>query len=570
VNGDGFDDLIIGALGADPNGSNSGASYVVFGKASGFAANLNLSTLNGITGFQISGEAFGDNAGYSVASAGDVNGDGFGDVIIGAKGAPNGNGIGASYVVFGKVTGFTSEFNLSSIDGNNGFKINGEVAGDRSGNSVASAGDVNGDGFDDLVIGAKRAGVAGIDSGSSYVVFGSKNLNAVSIVGTNQGLIHNGGFGDDSINALDGADTLKGWEGDDHLLGGSGLDRLDGGDGDDYMDGGSDNDILNGGDGVDTLIGGSGNDTLDGGLIGDSMSGGSGDDTYFTDGLDILTEFAGAGTDTVNSSVSFTLADHFENLTLGAGVINGTGNGVANVITGTSDSNVLTGGAGSDTLRSNGGGDTLLGGADNDTYFATIGDTLTETENNGTDTVNIDATFTLGDHFENLVLTGTGAFNGTGNALNNDITGNIGINTLSGEGGNDTLRGGDGADILKGGLGNDTLSGNAGADSFQFDTALDAATNVDTISTVSSIDKIIVDNDIFTDLGTAFTVGEYRSINTGTSFASVDATDNIIYLKSTGQLFYDRDGSGTSYARILFADLADNTSLAFNQFLMIE
>ena len=86
MNGDGFGDLIIGARGADPNGSNSGASYVVFGKAGGFAANLNLSTLDGSNGFKLSGVAAGDYSGRSVSAAGDVNGDGFGDLIIGAPG----------------------------------------------------------------------------------------------------------------------------------------------------------------------------------------------------------------------------------------------------------------------------------------------------------------------------------------------------------------------------------------------------------------------------------------------------------------------------------------------------
>jgi hypothetical protein len=144
---------------------------VVFGKAGGFDANLELSSLDGSNGFEISGKNTGDQSGYSVSSAGDVNGDGFDDLIIGAYRA-NQNGSGASYVVFGKAGGFDANLELSSLDGSNGFEISGESNGDASGFSVSSAGDVNGDGFDDLIIGASGADPNGKYSGASYVVFG--------------------------------------------------------------------------------------------------------------------------------------------------------------------------------------------------------------------------------------------------------------------------------------------------------------------------------------------------------------------------------------------------------------
>ena len=157
VNGDGVDDLLIGAPCADPNGDCSGASYVVFGGAGvGSGGNLELSALDGTNGFRLSGVAAGDFSGGAVSTAGDVNGDGVDDLLIGAPGAdPNGDSSGASYVVFGGAgVGSGGNLELSALDGTNGFRLSGVAAGDCSGVAVSTAGDVNGDGVDDLLIGA--------------------------------------------------------------------------------------------------------------------------------------------------------------------------------------------------------------------------------------------------------------------------------------------------------------------------------------------------------------------------------------------------------------------------------
>ena len=180
VNNDGYDDVIIGAHKTDTNGKDSGSTYVVFGKASAssdFNAIVRLSELDGDNGFRIDGESERDHSGKSVSSAGDINGDGYEDIIIGAYGADsNGNyDNGSSYIVFGKEGGFDEVMELSDIakgDGSNGFRIDGENLADYSGYSVSSAGDFNGDGYDDIIVGVMRADPNGVNSGSSYVVFG--------------------------------------------------------------------------------------------------------------------------------------------------------------------------------------------------------------------------------------------------------------------------------------------------------------------------------------------------------------------------------------------------------------
>ncbi|OAM52090.1 hypothetical protein A7981_00960 [Methylovorus sp. MM2] len=220
------------------------------------------------------------------------------------------------------------------------------------------------------------------------------------------------------------------------------------------LDGSSGNDTLLGDAGNDTLLGGAGNDFIDGGTGIDSMTGGTGDDYYTVDSSqDVIVEAANGGTDTVESSVTYTLSDAIESLILvGNAAINGTGNASANIIQGNLQANYLLGNDGNDTLIGGGGKDTLSGGLGNDFYSIdstddVIIETIATVSTGGVDTVESSVTYTLTDNVENLILLGEDEIDGTGNALANQITGNIADNMLSGGAGKDTMIGGLGDDI---------------------------------------------------------------------------------------------------------------------------
>ncbi|MDB5540616.1 MAG: Ca2+-binding protein toxin-related [Devosia sp.] len=195
VNGDGIGDLIIGASQADANGTDSGAAYVLFGHGGNFFSPMSLSSLIGQTGFKIIGEAAMNNLGASVSGAGDVNGDGFDDVIVGAAG--NANTAGAAYVIYGKPGAFSSPINPANLNGLDGVKIFGAGVNARLGASVSGAGDVNGDGLADMVIGAPGLSPNVLGSGGAYVVFGraggfNSPLNLSNYISGNNGFVYFG------------------------------------------------------------------------------------------------------------------------------------------------------------------------------------------------------------------------------------------------------------------------------------------------------------------------------------------------------------------------------------------
>jgi Ca2+-binding RTX toxin-like protein len=224
------------------------------------------------------------------------------------------------------------------------------------------------------------------------------------------------------------------------------------------------------------------------------MVGNFGNDIYYVDDVgDVTTEFsAGDGLDTVKSSVTYTLAQFVDNLTLtGSANLGGTGNGDANKIIGNSGANQLSGLGGNDILDGRSGADHMLGGTGSDTYYVdNAGDVVDETGGDGIDKINSSISLSLVasaqvvGSVENL--TPTGGNQRHRQCIDNVIMGNTGNNTLNGGVGNDRLSGVGGNDILIGGTGSDCLTGGLNADAFTFQALGDSTVAADAISSWTS------------------------------------------------------------------------------------
>jgi Ca2+-binding RTX toxin-like protein len=390
----------------------------------------------------------------------------------------------------------------------------------------------------------------------NIILIGAGNLSAVGNAKANR---ITGNSGNNVLNGLLGADSLVGGLGDDvYFIDNLGDDILElVGEGDDLVrasltwtladnlerltllgsadadaTGNSLDNILTGNSadnyiyglaGIDKLFGSDGDDTLDGGLGDDTMNGGAGNDIFYVDSSgDVCYEAFDQGVDTIISTVGRALANNFENITLiGSDNINAWGNNLNNLLIGNSGDNALNG---------NGGGDTMIGGLGDDKYVVdNAGDAIIERVGEGADWVTSSVGWTLGDHLENLVLSGSSSLLGSGNDLNNRIEGNGGSSTLDG------------------GLGRDTLVGGAGADMFRFATAasygIDAADRILNLNAVQG-DRIAIDRAAF---GIGAASASLISVDSA-GLANAFRTSNLfVYNSTNGQLFHNANGSAAGF-----------------------
>jgi Ca2+-binding RTX toxin-like protein len=489
----GGNDVLNGGAGADYLHGMDGNDWASYrGSAAGVYVNL-------ATGYARGGDAEGD----TLVSIENLEGSEHDDVLIGGDGINSLLGMGGRDLLMG---GWSADY-LGGGEGNDVLK---------------------GGGGADLL-----AGGAGVDT-ASYDESGA---------GVTVSLMTNTGTGADAE-----GDILESIE---NLTGSGYRDVLQGNNGGNLLRGQDGNDVLMGMGGADTLEGGHGHDWLDGGTGGDTMSGGFDNDTYIVDHLwDTVIEYGGQGSDTVLTSVSWSLTAGADVEYLrtsnqsGTAAINLTGNASGNVIVGNDGSNIINGGGGSDEMRGRDG---------NDTYFVdSYDDVVIESGGQGVDAVRASVSYTLADgvDVETLSTTnaaGTDAINLYANSSGNVVIGNNGMNWLAG------------------GDGNDELIGNGGMDYFLFNTALNAATNVDELSDFSPLwDTIVIENTIFDALA-AGGLAEERFV---VGAAAQDGNDNIIYDSATGALMYDSDGTGAA-AAVQFAQVAPGTVLTHTDFWVL-
>ena len=421
INGDGFDDAIIGA--PNDNGINvsnrEGASYILFGNQSVFQPEISLADLDGRNGFRIVGAVARNYSGFSVSNAGDVNGDGFSDILIGAD---NVNVLGEpTYLIYGNANGFAPEIDLGTLDGVNGFVIINQSADqERPGRSVAGIGDINGDGFDDLLMGAPYADPGGKNAaGEAHVIFGGDFPDSIEYLGT---------IGDDVF-------SITGINKQVYTLSGNDTVNVSG----------SNNVSINSGVGNDTInLNGVGNANVTTGL-GNNNINISGTSSFGTGATTINT----SRRSTTHTSVTTTAGNRY---VIVSPSLNGGGGQVYDVYTQqqVSASDVI--------LRKGSMIVDILGGQVKFHFEGVDTNNLTNSPV-PFDKININDTLTL--TYDSLLTQG---FDINGKAGDDVLDGTEVKDRIKGLGGDDVLRSGKGDDILSGGTGSDMLQGDVGND----------------------------------------------------------------------------------------------------------
>jgi len=389
------------------------------------------------------------------------------------------------------------------------------------------------------------------------ILTGSGNL---SVRGNNSGTVITGNAGNNLIYGGTGNDVIDGGAGVDTMYGGKGNDVYyvdnvkdviseKAGEGSDtvyssvsytlsnYIEkiiltgsgnlsvrGNNSGTVITGNSGNNLIYGGTSNDIIDGGVGVDTMYGGKGNDVYYVDNVkDVVSEKTGEGSDTVYSSVSYTLSNYLENLVLtGNADLSATANNNGCDILGNSGNNLINGGTGNDTLDGSTGNDTMTGKLGDDTYYIdSLNDFIQENADEGNDTVFSTLSYTLSDNLENLVLIGDRDLSGTGNDQNNTITGNTG---------NNALYGGEGNDTLNGLAGNDTMVGGTGDDSYYID----------------NVNDVVFENS-GAGKDTIYSSISYTLLNNFENLVLVGSDNLVVYGNNAGNLILGNDGNDTIY-----------------------
>ena len=521
LEGSGHDDFLIG------NGV-ANRLWGLNGNDELYGASGDDTLYGGVGGDHLDGGSNTDRASYIGSTAGvDVN------LAVGS--GIGGDAQGDTYVSIEDVEGSNYD---DEITGNNAANTLIGLNGDDWLEGGDGIDHLDGGLHDDILVGGRGADVliGGNGSGSDTAAYFGSDEGVTILLGSGEGF-----EGDAEGDTLNGIENIIGSAHEDVILGNGGANTLNGG---------GDADVLFGMGGIDVLIGSYGDDALDGGTGADTMLGGWGDDTYYVDNvLDVVTELAGHGVDTVYTSSTWIMTAGSDIETLrtmydeGTAAINLYGNATSNTIIGNDGNNILSGG---------GGHDEMTGRDGDDGYFVdSADDVVIEAGGQGNDTVWASANYQLaaGVDVETLRVVnpnGIVPINLTGNSSGNVVIGNNGIN------------------FLNGGAGDDELIGRGGQDHFVFDTALNAATNVDLLSDFNVADDTIrLNNSVFTGFGAGVDSNEFVI-----GAAALDVSDRIIYNSATGALSYDSDGSGAA-AAIQFAQLNAGLGLTHLDFVII-